>query len=136
MILFFTITLVISIVGLVSLIALKHWELATGRVLSVTMRPQATKTLAGASLWVEHIAPALLRREAARLYRHAVVQFHRLLAQGILIFEMGLERLLETLRMNTQIPPSDASASAFLREVSAHKKALQQLSAEERTYEE
>jgi len=135
-VIFFTTTLVISIVGLISLITLKRWEMKTGRILSVAARPKVTQGLTQASVWMEHHAPAFVRHLAARALRFIEVQIHRAVAYGVLVFERLLESTLEVVRYKTQVKHTDATASAFLREVSAHKKVIQQMSAEERTYEE
>jgi len=129
---FFTVTLIISIVGLVSLLGLKHWELSTGRVVGGSVRPAAGAYTQQGLSWMEYQAPTLLRAWARTGWRYVQVMLHRLAAFAILLIERGLEKLLQLVRHKTAVKHSDTEASAFLREVSAHKKQLLKVTRKER----
>ena len=122
--LFFTSTLVISIAGLVSLMALKRWEMATGKILGGSLRPKVGARAHRGLSWLEHALPGLVRQWIAEGGRYARVMFHRFAALAVLLVERGLEKFLQLIRVKTSVKHSDAQASAFLREVSAHKKQL------------
>lgn len=124
MVLFFTATLLLSILGLVSLIALKRWELRTGGVLGGAVRPHVSQFSRTVLVWFERVLPALLRQNAARAGAVLRTALHRGVAQGVLHAEHGLERTLYLLRHTTEEKPMLGEASAFLREVAEHKKQL------------
>lgn len=114
----------VSIVGMTSLIALKRWELASGHVLGGRVRPAVGALMHRVLVWGEFVLPGLLRYWISAGYRYVRSLFHRLSALAVVVAEHLLERALRVLRRNTQVPRSDTEASAFLREVSAHKKQL------------
>ncbi len=125
MALFFIILLGVSIAGLAALIAVKRWETASGRILWASVRPAVGATAHSALSWIERIAPALIRQWGERLARRGAAEFHRLVALTVIWTERALERTLHVLRRKTEAPRS-GEASAFLREVSEHKKQLLQ----------
>jgi hypothetical protein len=125
MVLFFCATLLLSILGLASLLYIKRWELRTGRMLLSGVRP-ALGGLSHKSLhWVERGLPVLATTYARRGVRAAHAALHRGAAWGLLLAERGLEYILEALRGVTEHPPkSNKEASVFLREVAEHKRQL------------
>jgi len=134
---FFTTTLIISIVGMVGLLVLKQWELSTGHVLGGRLRPALGAWMHRTLNWFEYTLPMLAKRQyhRSRLYMRALI--HRLTALMVVLIERGLERVLRGLRHTTSVPRNDAQASAFLREVSAHKKQLLKTTRKKQpTYEE
>lgn len=133
---FFITTLGVSIVGMISLIVLKRWEDGSGRVLGGRARPKIGQWAHYTLTWFEYVLPALLRSGALATYAWARAFFHRLSALVVLITERGLERLLRGLRRNTAVPQNDENASAFLREVSAHKAELLRSARKRAIYEE
>ena len=124
MTLFFTATLGISIVGMISLLALKRWEVGSGRVLGGRARPAIGAAAHRALTWVEYVLPGLAAQGAANTRSWMRNVFHRLSALVVVVTERTLERLLRVLRRNTAVPRTDTEASSFLREVSAHKAEL------------
>ena len=137
MVLFLTIILCVSALGLLAIIGVKHYELSTGRVLWGSMRPAVGAVLSDALHFVERGVPALLRILIKRLYREARHNLHRGVAWVVLHAERGLELVLHTLRHTTSAPRKGGEASAFLREVSEHKRSLLKESAQSRAiYEE
>lgn len=122
--LFFTATLLISIFGLIGLIALKRWELKTGGMLGGAMRPHVSGFFQTIVAWFEQALPVLIRENAARAGNAARTTLHRTVAQAVLAAERGLERTLHLLRHSTEEKPRLGEASAFLREVAEHKKKL------------
>lgn len=124
MVLFFTTTLIISIVGIVLLLALKQWELSTGHVLGGSLRPAVGAAAHRVLSWFEYVLPGLFKQKVKEMYRTLRVITHRVIALVVILTERGLERLLGTIKHNTQIRRTDSEASPFLREVSEHKKAL------------
>ena len=124
MVLFLTVLLCVSVLGLVCLITVKHWELTTGRVLISKLRPAAARVLGEGLHFVERRAPAALKDLARRFYAEARETLHLAVAWVALRTERLLERVLNTLRHTTH-SHGGGEASAFLREVAEHKKSLQ-----------
>lgn len=124
MALFFIATLAVSIAGMVSLLALKRLELSTGYVLGGRMRPAIGAWMHRVLSWAEYALPGLLRQWLRHGVRLAHTFLHRVAALAVVAVERLLETTLRLLRRKTQVPRGDAQASAFLREVSAHKKQL------------
>lgn len=117
-------TLGVSITGMLSLLALKRWELATGHVVGGRARPALGALAHRALTWAEYALPALFGEWVRRAARYLRGTLHRLAALVVVLFERFLERTLRVVRRKTQVPPGEVEASAFLREVSAHKKEL------------
>ncbi len=132
MVLFFTVTLCVSIAGVVLLLTLKRFELATGRTLFVFARPGVHGLFRRTLVFIEHTLPILFRLGARRLWRWIKVLLQRTLARAIFIFEHLLERMLHTVREKTQGTRASGEVSPFLREVAEHKKNLQKRSVRER----
>ncbi|MEI6863821.1 MAG: hypothetical protein WCK46_00400 [Candidatus Adlerbacteria bacterium] len=125
MVLFFTTTLFVSIVGLLSLLAVKRWELKTGNVLFLARVRPTVGTMAHVFLlWVERVLPALAAHHGQRTVAVVRAWTHRTIARGVLAAERGLEHTLDTIRGATDHPKSSKEASAFLREVAEHKRRL------------
>ncbi len=126
MLIFFTVLLALSIVGMVSLLGVKQWELHTDNLLLVRMRPKAGNFFQQLLFWVERVLPALVRVYARRLWRAARAWLHRVVAQGVLATEAWLEWVLHTLRHTTDMraPRGTGTTSVFLQEVAEHKKKL------------
>lgn len=123
MALFFTFTLGISILGLITLLSLKHWELQTGKMLFSGARPVMGDFFHGVVFWVERVAPKLLRLIAKRIARATMALAHRTVAWVVVHVEKGLEYVLFRLRHSTSTEIKQ-EASPFLREVAEHKKEL------------
>ncbi len=115
--------LVVSLVGLVTLLTVKRWELSNGRVILSGIRPGAGKVLGNALHFFERKAPAIATTSARRGYDIGRLVFHRLVAWAVLQVERVLEKTLHTLRGATQ-ERGEGEASEFLREVAEHKKSL------------
>lgn len=124
MVLFFTILLCFSIVGLVSLLAIKRWELRTGNLLLAGARPHVSVASQNLLMWVERVLPQLLMQLMRRGAHEASVFVHRTAAHSLLWTEHMLERVLANLRGVTERPRSSKEASAFLREIAEHKRQL------------
>lgn len=136
MVTFFISLLAISIAGLVTLIALKRWEMHTGRVVLGTLRPTASKALGEALYFAEAGMPVMLKRAGRRAYAIARSLFHRFVAWSVLHTERLLERTLRAVRGATQLK-GEGEVSDFLREVAEHKRSLLKRSAKSRAiYEE
>ena len=124
MALFFTITLVLSSLGLVSLLVLKSYEMRTGRLFMGGLRPGLQRSLHGSVLFIEYILPGLARRGFGGVWAAARTVLKNAVARAILFFEGALERMLAFMRDLMQPPRGGGEASAFLREVAEHKKKL------------
>lgn len=136
MALFFTILLGISLVGLIGVIALKRWELASGKVVMSAYRPGLGERLGNALLFVERGIPFLVRLGVTRGYHAARARVQRAVAWSVIHLEHGLERLLRQVRGATAVRRDGAEASAFLREVAQHKKTLKKSVKKRAIYEE
>jgi hypothetical protein len=124
MVLFFTIALVISLVGMLSMLSLKRYEITTGRVVFSGLRPIVSTLLSNTLVWLQKILPMLLQNLFVRGISAARTLVHRLVAQSILAFEYVLESVLHTVREKTAPQRHVGEVSAFLREVADHKKKL------------
>ena len=124
MITFFTTTLIFSCLGLASLIGLKRYELTTGRVVGSALRPRYGRFFQTISLWIERILPTLVRMYGKLITRAFLRSIYRVSAHAVVRVERTLERTLHTLRHTTDVRRGMGEASAFLREVSEHKRKL------------
>jgi hypothetical protein len=125
MVLFFTATLLLSILGLASLIYIKRWELHTGKLMFAGVRPSLGGLSHRSLQWFERALPGLAAAYARRAVHAGSAAVHRGAAWSILFVERGLEQVLETVRGVTEHPPkSNKEASVFLREVAEHKRQL------------
>jgi len=125
MVLFFTATLGVSLLGMILLLWLKHYELTTGRVVFSGVRPLVGELLAAFTQWFQHRAPALAARVARRAWEALLSFLHRAVARGALWAEYALEHILRTVREKTTHARPGGEASDFLRQVAEHKKTLQ-----------
>jgi len=124
MVLFFTTTLLVSIAGLAAVLYAKHWELTTGNVLFQGIRPRLSAFFHTVLFWIERVMPDLIRAYSRIGWRLFLKEVHRLSALVVLHTERFLERTLHTIRHTTEVKRGVGQASAFLREVSEHKKKL------------
>jgi len=130
-------TLILSILGMVGLLVVKQWELSTGMVLGARFRPALGALMHRTLNWFEYTLPMLVKQSWYRSVLYVRTVFHRLAALVVVVTERVLERTLKGLRHNTSVPRNDTEASAFLREVSAHKKQLLKSTRQKKvTYEE
>ena len=126
MALFFTGLLALSIMGMVVLLGLKRFEMATGRVVLETARPSIGAFFYSILVWVERDLP----KATHRLVERGVTTGKKVLQEGVahslLALEHGLEQVLGLLRRTTAPTAATGSgqASAFLREVAEYKKKL------------
>lgn len=126
MVLFFTTTLAVSIVGMISLLALKRHELNTGRIFMASSRPRMGAFFHRALMWVEHVLPGLVRVGIQNLYRAFRRLAHVAAAWIVIHLEQGLEAALSRIRHTTRAPIKRTDeTSSFLRQVAEHKKKLQ-----------
>lgn len=125
MVTFFTVTLLISIAGMVSLLALKRYELNSGRIILGRARPAVGNFFHRGLSWLEYVLPGLLRAGARRLYITMRRVLHVWAARLAVRLEQGLEYALGRVRRTTAPPRASKQSSAFLREVVEHKKKLQ-----------
>ena len=124
MVTFFTVTLLVSIAGMVLLLALKRYELSSGRVLLGSARPAVGNFFHRWLSWIEYVLPGLVRVGARTLYGTARRAWRVWAARLARLLEQGLERALSRVRRSTARPRKGQS-SAFLRQVTEHKKKLQ-----------
>lgn len=124
MVLFFFITLAISITGLILILVLKRIEVRTGRMLLRGARPGAGRFFGGALIFGEHVIPGAARGAVRGLLHLGKqgIQFVRV--KIALVFEKKLEVLLHRVRKASRSEPR-GEASGFLREVADHKRSLQ-----------
>lgn len=119
-----SITLGISIVGLMSLLILKRREMKTGRVVFARLRPRLRRFFHVILVVVEHVIPGIIKHVWHSFLRFIRGGAQRLIARAILFFEVTLERVLHSIRATSSAPQGSGEVSNFLREVAAHKRAL------------
>lgn len=125
MIAFFSTTLALSVVGLITLIGLKRWEMQSGRVVAPALRPKLGEALHRVVVFVEHTVPAMVRAALLRAWVAARRGAHAGAAWAVLITERVLESTLHGIRRKTSVPQArNPKSSDFLREVAEHKKKL------------
>ncbi len=120
----FSITLGISIVGLILILTLKRIELRTGRVLFRGLRPAMGNFLGGILSFVEHVLPAAGRRVGRNIVHATQRGVKFVMLRGALVFERTLEMLLHRVREKTRPPRGRTEVSGFLKEVAEHKRSL------------
>jgi hypothetical protein len=125
-IIFFTVTLAVSIAGMISLIALKRYELSSGRVFLGSARPAVGNFFHRGLSWFEYVLPGLVRVGIKRLYGTVRRVLHIWLAWLAVHVEQRLEQALKRVRHSTVGPRPGHKSSAFLRQVAEHKKKLQE----------
>ncbi|MDO8548165.1 MAG: hypothetical protein Q7R71_00635 [bacterium] len=124
MVLFFTATLGVSVIAMILLLAVKRFELVSGRMVFAGTRPKLSAFFERLSLWSQKILPALARQHIERLGRAAVIKLQVTIAHSVVTFEHTLERVLHTVREKTGGISVNREPSAFLREIADHKKNL------------
>lgn len=124
MALFFTVTLGISIVGMLLLLGFKRYELVSGNVLFASRRPAIGSFFKHTLWWIEKVLPALVRAYSRRAWHFCKTMLQQSIAKSILWVEHSLERVLHTVREQTTVERTPGEASAFLREVAEHKRKL------------
>lgn len=122
--LFFIVTLLLSIVGLVGLFWVKQWELRTGRMMLAGVRPAVGAFAHNVVVWFERALPGLVASSGTKAAKRAEEWLHRGAAHLLLGAEQGLEHVLRRLRGVTEQPRTSREASEFLREVAEHKRML------------
>lgn len=116
----FTITLSVSILGLLAILLIKRYEIRSGRKFMSRVRPGVDS----AAVFIVEGVPSLMHQgrhhalSAARQWAGAA------LMRAVFVFENGLERLLHKVREKTRAPREPGEASPFLREVADHKREL------------
>jgi len=124
MALFFTITLALSVAGMLFLLAFKRYELSSGTVIFARGRPAISNFFRQTLWWVEKVLPTLMRAYSRRIMRWCKAALQRAIARSILWVEHTLEKILRSVREKTEAPRTPGEASAFLREVAEHKRKL------------
>ena len=133
MVLFLLVVLIMSSLGVAMLLYAKHWELSTGTVILEQTRPRFNTFFQTGLQFIEHRLPHLLREWAIIAVLKTKLLLREGIARTVLVVELGLERVLHTLRHTTSPDHKIGEASAFLREVAEHK---QQLAAKIRSRKE
>jgi len=121
----FTALLCLSIVGMLSLLLMKRYELNSGRIFLASARPAIGDFFHRKMMWIEFVLPGLLRVGIKRLFAALQRLLHVWLAFVVVKVEQGLERALRHVRHTTTAPKRGQETSAFFREVAEHKKKLQ-----------
>jgi hypothetical protein len=122
----FTALLFVSIVGMMSLLLIKRYELNSGRIFLASSRPAIGDFFYRKMMWIEYVLPGLIRVGLRRLGILLLRLWHVWLAYVVVKLERGLEQALSHVR-HTTTPRKHMGqgTSAFLRQVAEHKKKLQ-----------
>jgi hypothetical protein len=124
MALFFSITLGISIVGLILILVLKRIEMRTGRVMLRGARPSVGRLFAGVLFFLGRVIPGVVRASFISLFHLMKRGVHFIRVEFARMFEKRLEGLLHRVRETTRSERNRGEASGFLREVADHKRSL------------
>jgi hypothetical protein len=119
MALFFTLTLLISIVGMITLLAAKRYELNTGKLILAGVRPHISSFFEQAQRFGHTILPDLVRKSVERAVRYMLLKMHEVLARAVANLQRLLDKLIHAAQNRTG-PVGEPSS--FLRQVSDHKK--------------
>jgi hypothetical protein len=134
--LFFTITLALSLAGMLFLLAFKRYELSSGTIIFARGRPAVGNFFRQTLWWIEKVLPALVRVYSRRIMLWCKAALQRGLARSLLWVEHTLEKVLRSVREKTDAPRASGEASAFLREVAEHKRKLSRRVKKQPTIEE
>ena len=124
MVFYLIILLAISIVGMLTLITAKRYELSTGNLMFANSRPRMARFSNRMVFLFGTAVPLYLRWQVGRLFRACTAWIHRVTARVVVLVERWLESVLENVREKTAPNRAPGEASAFLREVAEHKKKL------------
>jgi hypothetical protein len=124
MVLMLSLSLCISIIGMVLLLGVKRYELSNGKVFFASVRPGLGAFTHMVSVWVTRVLPALIKHLAIRARRSLESLLHKLVARAALLVEYVLEKGLHIVRETTTSNRAQGEVSPFLREVADHKKKL------------
>lgn len=125
MIWFFIAVLAVSIVGMLSMLFIKRWELRTGRLLFAPARPRVSQAVEKSAFVAGTVAPLVARHWWEYALEWLKLFVHRAIAFVVLVVEKNLERVLRHIKHTTDPRKLGGEASAFLREVAEHKKQIQ-----------
>ncbi|HWB33861.1 MAG TPA: hypothetical protein VG753_00855 [Candidatus Paceibacterota bacterium] len=131
MTLFFTITLAVSLLGLILMLAVKRREMRTGRVIFARLRPKHGGLLHSVVYFFERTLPVTIKYLVFRASEGVGAIIKRTFARAILLFEYALEHMLVFIRDLTRPPQKGGPASPFLQEVADHKRELMKGSQED-----
>ena len=124
MVLFFSATLIVSIIGLASLLFLKQYELESGHVFWADVRPKVGAFFHRGLSWLEHVLPALVAQWLREALLYLRKEAKHALAQTMLALERALESALLFMRNFSSPREVKGEVSKFLAEVAEHKKSL------------
>jgi hypothetical protein len=124
MTLFFTVSLGVSVVGLILLLILKRYEMRSGKVVFMRARPRLERLSHAIVLFLHYILPFLARRSMAAILHSARVWLGATLARLTLSVEHTLARLLTAVREAVEPKRGGGQATGFLQEVADHKRRL------------
>lgn len=111
---------------MISLLMLKRYELSSGRVFLGSARPAVGNFFHRGLSWIEYILPGLVRVGVRTMYNTARRVWQVWAGRLAVRVEQDLERALKRVRRSTAGPrPGGYQSSAFLRQVTEHKKKLQ-----------
>jgi hypothetical protein len=125
MVQFFTVTLCISIIGIMSLFVLKQIELSTGSILFSAFRPKINLFFKTCLVIVERVIPGLAREGAGHVFSKMREAVKVVLARMVLKAETMLQDWLRFLKDKFNPRHARGEASAFLKEVGEYKKQLE-----------
>jgi hypothetical protein len=125
MVLYLIILLIISIAGMLFLLAAKRYELSSGNLILAGARPRLSKFSSRTMFLFGTAIPHYLRWQASRLYFMVRAWAHRAVARVVVTVEHWLEQTLHQVReKTTPVVRTPGEASPFLREVGEYKKKL------------
>src|SRR3569623_227266 len=125
MVQFFTLTLCVSIIGIVSLFVLKQIELSTGSGIMSGMRPRVNRFFKTCLVIVERVIPGLAQEGFMHVLGRVREAVKVVLARMILKVETVLQNWLRFLKEKFNPRHARGEASAFLKEVGEYKKQLE-----------
>src|SRR6185503_6144483 len=131
MVQFFTITLCVSIIGLMMLLVLKQVELSTGHVLFSGARPRVNRFFKTCLVIVERVIPGLAKEGLMHVLWRLREAVKVVLARMVLKVETVLQEWLRFLKEKFNPRHARGEASAFLKEVGEYKKQLEEVEPEE-----
>lgn len=115
------IPLCISLIGILTLFAIKYWEKTRGSAPGITIRSRFDAEIRAVNRYVRTTIPHLLQ-QAEFWLKHTLVAFVKSLLSVLHFTERKLIRIINLVKGTRNLDNARGSASDFLQNVASYKK--------------